>query len=146
MQPTIYLFFKGNCREAMTHYAKTLGGTVAGVVRNADVADQGCRMPGGDDMVMHMAVRLDDATIMASDSPAEMYRKPEGFSVSLQMASLAEFDRVHAALAERAEAVMMPPGETFFAERFAMFTDRFGTPWMLNFAGAKQAAQQGSAA
>ena len=31
----------------------------------------------------------------------------------------------------------MPPMETFWAERFCMFTDRFGTPWMLNFEGGK---------
>ena len=26
----------------------------------------------------------------------------------------------------------MPLGETFWAHRFAMLTDRFGTPWMIN--------------
>jgi PhnB protein len=31
----------------------------------------------------------------------------------------------------------MPPGDTFWAERFAMFTDRFGTPWMLSFTGSR---------
>lgn len=36
MEPTIYLFFKGNCLEAMTHYAKVLGGTIKGVFRNGD--------------------------------------------------------------------------------------------------------------
>ena len=32
---------------------------------------------------------------------------------------------------------MMAPMETFWAERFAMFTDRYGTPWMLNYTGSK---------
>jgi PhnB protein len=31
----------------------------------------------------------------------------------------------------------MEPAEVFWAERFAMFTDRFGTPWMLDFTGNK---------
>ena len=35
---------------------------------------------------------------------------------------------------------MMHLGETFWAERFAMFTDKFGTPWMINFAGSKAAS------
>jgi PhnB protein len=26
----------------------------------------------------------------------------------------------------------MPMEETFWAQRFAMFTDKFGTPWMIN--------------
>lgn len=139
MEPTVYLFFKGNCLEAMTHYAKTLGGVIEGVVRNADAPDAESHMPGAEDLVMHMAIRFGDAMLMASDAPEGMYNKPQGFSVSLTLSSLAEFERIFAALAKDAESVMMPPGETFWAERFAMFTDRFGTPWMLNYAGAKAA-------
>jgi PhnB protein len=26
----------------------------------------------------------------------------------------------------------MPIGETFWAQRFAMFVDKFGIPWMIN--------------
>ena len=94
-------------------------------------------MPGGDDLVMNMAIRLGDATVMASDAPDNMYSKPQGFSVSVAPSSVAEFDRIFAALSEDAQSISMPPGETFWAERFAMFTDRYGTPWMLNYAGAK---------
>ena len=137
MEPTIYLFFKGNCLEAMTHYAETLGGEVTGVFRNADAPDPDSRMPGGDDLVMNMAIRLGDAMVMASDAPDNMYSKPQGFSVSVAPSSVAEFDRIFAALSEDAQSISMPPGETFWAERFAMFTDRYGTPWMLNYAGAK---------
>lgn len=31
----------------------------------------------------------------------------------------------------------MAQEETFRVERFAMLTDNYGTPWMLNFAGNK---------
>lgn len=137
MEPTIYLFFKGTCMEAMTHYAETLGGEVTAVVRNADAPDAQSRMPGGDDMIMHMAIRLGNATVMASDAPDDMYNKPQGFRISMAPPSLDEFERILEALSDHAESIMMPPGETFFAERFAMFTDRFGTPWMLNYGGAK---------
>ncbi|WP_188261515.1 VOC family protein [Azospirillum tabaci] len=137
MEPTIYLFFNGTCLEAMTHYAETLGGKVVYVFRNGDAPDAESRMPGGDDLVMNMLVTLGAAKVMASDSPDSMYSKPQGFRVSIAPQSLAEFDRVFAALAKDARAVEMPPGETFWAERFAMFTDRFGTPWMLNYEGAK---------
>ena len=135
MEPTLYLFFQGNCLEAMTHYAETLGGKIGGVFRNADAPDASSRMPGGDDLVMNMAMTLGTATIMASDSPPEMYGKPRGFRVSIAPKSRAEFDRIHAALSDGATSVEMAPGETFWAERFAMFTDRYGTPWMLNYEG-----------
>lgn len=137
MEPTIYLFFKGNCLEAMTHYAEVLGGEIRGVFRNADAPDQESRMPGGDDMVMNMAISLGNTTVMASDNTEEMYEKPRGFRVSIAPTSREEFDRICAALAKNAQSVEMAPDETFWAERFAMFTDRYGTPWMLNYEGAK---------
>lgn len=137
MEPMIYLFFKGNCLEAMTRYAEVLGGEIADVTRNRDAPSPESRMPGGDDMVMNMSLRLGAATVMASDAPEEMYSKPQGFRVSLSPASLEEFDRVFAELSENAASVEMAPAETFWAERFAMFTDRYGTPFMLNYAGSK---------
>lgn len=137
MEPTIYLYFNGDCLEAMRFYEKTLGGEITGIFRNADAPNAEARMPGGDDMVMNMAMRLGGSMVMASDAPGEWYSKPQGFSISLAPASVEEFDSLFAALSENALAVTMPPGETFWAERFAMFTDRFGTPWMLNFQGSK---------
>lgn len=138
MQPTIYLFFKGNCLEAMTHYADTLGGEIMGVFRNGDVPDAESRMPGGDDMVMNMQMRLGASMVMASDNSDEMYDRPQGFYVSIETPSPDEFDRVFAALSAGAETITMPPGATFWAERFTMFRDRFGTPWMLSYTGTPQ--------
>jgi PhnB protein len=140
MEPTIYLFFKGNCLEAMSHYAKTLGGEITGVFRNGDAAPED-RMPGGDDMVMNMAMTLGKSMMMASDNSDEMYDRPQGFYVSIQTPSQTDFDRVFAALAEGAETVTMPPMETFWAECFTMFRDRFGTPWMLHYTGSKGPGQ-----
>jgi PhnB protein len=140
MEPTIYLFFKGNCLEAMTHYAEVLGGEISGVFRNGDAPNPESRMPGGDDLVMNMSISLGKATVMASDGVEAMYEKPQGFRVSIATASREEFDRIYDALAKDAESVEMAPGETLWAERFAMFTDRYGTPWMVNHAGSKAAA------
>ena len=142
MEPTIYLFFDGNCLEAMTHYAEILGGEVRDVFRNADAPDAESRMPGGDHLVMNMTLKLGGVMVMASDAPGAMYTRPQGFAVSIAPPSRAEFDRIFEALAKDAQSVMMPPGETFWAERFAMFTDRFGTPWMLMYAGSKATTQE----
>ena len=138
MTPQFYLFFKGDCLEAMTHYAETLGGSIEGVFLNKDAAPEE-QMPGHDngDLVMNLSMRLGDTLMMASDNSDEMYERPQGFRIQIEAPSLGEFDRVYAALSEGARAVSMPPGETFWAERFSMFTDRFGTPWMLNFTGSR---------
>jgi PhnB protein len=137
MEPTVYLYFNGNCLEAMSHYAKVLGGEITGVFRNGDAPDPQTRMPGGDDLVMNMNMKLGNSSIMASDAPGEWYSKPAGFSISISPSSPAEFDRIYSELGKDALNVSMPPSETFWAERFAMFTDRYGTPWMLNFTGNK---------
>ncbi len=136
MTPQFYLFFKGQCLEAMTLYADTLGGTIEGVFLNRDAAPD-MRMPGPGDLVMNLSLRLGDAVMMASDNNDTMYQRPQGFRVQIETGSAAEFDRIFAALAEGATDMPMPPGETFWAERFAMFTDRFGTPWMLNHTGSR---------
>lgn len=137
MEPTIYLNFDGDCLEAMTFYAEVLGGEITDVFTNRDAPDPESRMPGGDDLVMNMNMRLGSANVMASDAPGEWYTKPAGFSVSIAPDSVEAFDRIYGALAKDARSVTMEPAGTFWAERFAMFTDRFGTPWMLNFAGSK---------
>lgn len=140
MEPTIYLFFNGTCYEAMNHYAETLSGEIEFVFRNGDAPDPESRMPGSDELVMNMRMRLGQATVMASDASAGMYDGPSrGFRISLSPTSRAEFDRIFDALSKDAMAVAMPPDETFWAERFTMFTDRYGTAWMLNFEGNKAA-------
>jgi PhnB protein len=141
VEPTIYLFFNGNCLEAMNHYADILNGVIDGVFRNADAPDPDSRMPGGDDLVLNMAMTLGSSTVMASDCGPEMYSKPRGFRISIAPPTRAEFDRVYSALADDAESVEMVPVETFWAERFAMVTDKYSTPWMLNFEGNKAQGQ-----
>ncbi|MAZ14953.1 MAG: bleomycin resistance protein [Ahrensia sp.] len=136
MEPTIYLYFNGTCLEAMTFYAETLGGEITGVFKNSDAPDPASRMPGGDDLVMNMNMRLGSANIMASDAPGEWYTKPQGFNISLAAGSIEEAERIFNALSRDGD-VRMPLEETFWAERFAMFSDRFGTPWMINFTGSK---------
>ena len=50
--------------------------------------------------------------------------------LSLTVDSSDEADRIYALLTDGGE-IFMKMEETFFAHRFAMFRDRFGTSWML---------------
>jgi PhnB protein len=69
--------------------------------------------------------------LTGADVSPESYQKPQGFSVSLQIRNAAEADRIFEALAENG-AVQMPVQETFWALRFGMLVDQFGTPWIIN--------------
>jgi PhnB protein len=113
LEPTIYLNFRGNCHEAMSHYAAVLGGEIMGVFRNGDASDPESRMPGGDDLVMNMAIRIGRSMMMGSDAPSDWYSQPTGFAVSISVESIAEFEHVFSALSTGAKAVSMPPAETF---------------------------------
>ena len=68
---------------------------------------------------------------LGSDAPAQMYEPMKGIQVTLGVDQPAEADRIFSALAENG-SVRMPIQETFWAQRFGMLVDQFGTPWMIN--------------
>ena len=73
---------------------------------------------------------------MASDAPPGHQEPMTGFSVTLDIPKVADAERVFGALSEGG-SVKMPIQKTFWAERFGMLVDRFGTPWMINCSPTK---------
>ena len=127
-----YLFFDGNCAEAMRFYEKVLGGriemmqTYAGSPSAQDVA------PDKANRIMHARLELDGRALMASDAISEdPFEGARGFALSLNYHSVDEGHRVFQALSDGG-TVQMPMQQTFWAAAFGMLTDRFGTPWMIN--------------
>ena len=80
---------------------------------------------------MHVSMKVGHVTLMGSDAPPGRFNKPQGFSVSLQVANPQEGETLFKALSEGGN-VGMPFGPTFWAKGVGMCTDRFGTPWMVN--------------
>ena len=87
--------------------------------------------PDWHDRIMHARLEVGDAVLMASDSPPEYYERPQGLYVAIQVTDPAEADRIFQALADRG-TVKLPIQQTFWAVRFGMVVDRFGTPWIVN--------------
>ena len=126
-----YLFFDGNCAEAMRFYERTLGGKMEMVMTYGQSPEPENCPAGAENLVMHASMKLGDRTLMASDVPPSMGPKPmAGFALSLAYDSAEEARRVFDALAQGG-SVTMPMTKTFWAETFGMLTDRFGTPWMV---------------
>jgi PhnB protein len=123
-----YLNFPGTCAEAFKTYEKILGGKIIAMMK-AENAEMGG--PDFVGMIMHARMTVGDGLIMGSDAPPSRYKTPQGFSVSVMVDTPAEADRIYAALAEGGTQTM-PIAETFWALRFGMCQDRFGTPWMVN--------------
>jgi PhnB protein len=77
---------------------------------------------------------------MGADIPPERYETPKGISLSLQIMSVEESERIFRDLAAEGR-VLVPLEKTFWAERFGMVVDRFGIPWLVNCEGASSSAR-----
>ena len=126
-----YLNFNGNCGEAFQFYAKVLNGKNLHVMKFGDMPPGMNVAENEKNFVAHARFTAGDTTIMGSDAPGGRYNKPQGYAVNIGVDTPEEADRIFAALADGGN-VGMPIAETFWAKRFGMVTDRFGTHWMVN--------------
>ena len=131
MQSAIYLFFNGDCREAMTRYQQVLGGRIEAMFENRGSPAESQVPPDWGDKILHASLVFPGGVLMASDAPPGRGSPMGGFSVSVSVNSVEEARRVFDALAEGG-TVTMPVEKTFWSEAFGMLTDRFGVPWMIS--------------
>ncbi len=131
MQVCAYLNFAGNCEEAFKLYEKALGGKIVNMMTQADTPMKDKTPAESLGKIAHVRLQVGDSVLMGSDAPPDHFQPAQGSSVCVQADDVAEAERVFNALSEGGN-VQMPLAETFWALRFAMFTDRFGTPWMVN--------------
>jgi PhnB protein len=131
-----YLTFGGNCRDAMTFYAKCLGGDLH--MMTFGEAPVGAS-PDAKDKIMHAALAVGPHLLMASDAPPNMpVNAGNNFSITIACESAAEIDRLFADVSEGG-TVVMPLQETFWGARFGMLKDCFGINWMFNLDKPKAA-------
>jgi PhnB protein len=130
MQLNPYLMFKGDCEAAFSFYEKVLGGKIQAMMRYEGSPAAQHIPPEWRDRIMHARLTVGDEVLMGSDAPPP-HDAMKGFSVTLSVRDAAEAERIFHALAENG-VVKMPIAETFWAVRFGMLVDRYGTPWMIN--------------
>jgi len=131
MHINAYLNFDGDCRAAFEFYAKCLDGKIEMMLSHAEAPVEQQTPAAWRDKIMHARLVVGDQMLMGSDSPPEFHQQAQGFAVSLIVDETKEAERVFKALADGG-TVRMELQETFWALRFGMLTDRFGTPWMVN--------------
>ncbi|MEX3772593.1 VOC family protein [Pseudomonas sp. MYb118] len=127
-----YLIFNGDCKAAFTFYAQALGGQIEAMM---DFASSPMRdeVPADlHNLILHTCLAVGDQKIMGSDTtPDRPTDDMAGCSISLNVDSIKEAERVFNALAEDGK-IEMPLQATFWAARFGMLRDRFGVAWMVN--------------
>ena len=130
LQVTPYLSFNGQCEEAFKFYENCLGGKITFMMTYGDAPGHESMPPEWTKRIMHATLAVGDRLLQGADAPGP-YEKPQGFSIALALNDAAEAERIFKALEEKG-VVGMPLQETFWALRFGMVTDRFGTPWSIN--------------
>ncbi len=133
MQIASYLMFEGQCREAFTAYETILGGKIEAMMSYAEMPPgEAGPAPANPELIMHACLKLGDQMLMASDSPPGQSEGPmQSVSVYIGVQDIPEAERIFAALSEGGR-IKMPLAETFWAPRFGMLQDRFGTSWMIS--------------
>jgi PhnB protein len=127
-----YLNYGGNCAEAFRFYEQNLGGKISMMMTHGDMP------PGaGPDVpadwkkaILHARMTLGETELMGADVPPDRFEPMRSAYLSLLADSTPEAERIYALLSEGGH-IFMPMQETFFAFRFAMLRDKFGTSWML---------------
>jgi PhnB protein len=124
-----YLNYGGNCEEAFRFYETHLGGTITTMMRHGE-------QPGGGGRadpirgILHARISLGGTELMGADMAPDRFQPMRSAYLALTLGSDEEADRVFALLSDGGD-VFMKMQETFFASRFAMLRDRFGTSWLL---------------
>lgn len=127
---TTYLFFNGNCREAMTFYKEILDAELE--IMNFEGAPMEVS-EGEKNKVMHSTLKKDDIVIMASDSnESQKVTFGNNFSLSFNCTSREQVQQLYNRLLEGG-TVTMPLQDTFWGAYFGMLTDKFGVNWMFNY-------------
>jgi len=125
-----YLNYGGNCAQAFRFYEEHLGGKITSVVTWGELPNATDIPPGRKNEILHARMAIGDTILMGADMPPGRYQPMRSAYLSLLVDSNEEAERICALLSDGGE-IFMPMEETFFAFRFAMLRDRFGTSWMI---------------
>ena len=135
MKLNTFLNYGGNCEEALKFYEQHLGGRIIMLMRREGQPDQPLTWPGWEQSTQYAIMQLGETQLMASDVSPDRFQPMRSAYLSLRLDSIEEAERIYALLVEGGE-IFMKMEETFFAHRFAMLRDRFGTSWMLMYTRA----------
>ena len=130
MKLNTYLNYGGNCEQALRFYEQHLGGKITMLMKRAEHPEQGANWPGWEQSVQYASMELGQTELMAADVPPDRFQPMRSAYLSLTLDSSEEAERLYALLSDGGQ-IFMPMAETFFASRFAMLRDRFGTSWMI---------------
>jgi PhnB protein len=131
-----YLIFNGNAEEVFEFYQSVFGGEIFKMRFSEMPGTAG--MPAEDqNKLAHVAMAIagNDQLLMASDAGTgneANIQKNGNYYLSLEPESVEETEKIYNKISE-GRKVYKPIYETDWAEKFAMFADKFMVQWMINY-------------
>ena len=131
-----HINFNGNAEEAFTFYKSVFGGEFAKIVRFKDLSSPEYPISEKEaNKIMHIALPIGKNMLMGNDVPESMGPTNENENrskIAIFAESKEEAEKLFNGLSAGGQ-VEMPLEESPWGSYFAMFRDKYGIEWMVNF-------------
>lgn len=131
-----YINFNGNAEEAFNFYKSIFGGEFKSLVRFKDLESAEFPVPQDEaEKIMRISLTIGNNELLANDVPQAMgpvNERENRSKISVNAESREEADRIFQGLSEGGE-VEMPLGQSPWGTDFAMFRDKYGIEWTMEF-------------
>ncbi len=131
-----YINFNGNAEEAFNFYRSVFGGEFSTLIRFKDLESSEFEVSENDaDKIMRIVLPIGDNALIANDVPEVLGRVSENENrskIAVSVDSREEADRVFNGLSAGG-TVEMPADNSPWGTYFAMFRDKYGIEWTVEF-------------
>lgn len=135
-----YINFNGNAEEAFTFYKSVFGGEFTNITRFKDVASAEFPVPENEaNKIMRIVLPIGNNVLIANDVPEILGRVNENENrskIAITAESKEEADRIFNGLSTDG-TTEMPMAESPWGTSFAMFRDKYGIEWTVEFSSNK---------
>jgi len=132
----LWINFNGNAEEAFTFYKSVFGGEFATITRLKDLSSPEFPVAENDaNKIMRIALPIGPNVLIGNDVPESMGRVSENENrskIAVSTDSKEEADRIFNGLSAGG-AVEMPMADSPWGTYFAMFRDKYGIEWTVEF-------------
>lgn len=131
-----YINFNGNAEEAFNFYKSVFGGEFGPIIRFKDLQSPEFPVPESDaNKIMRITLPIGDSTLIANDVPEALGPVSENENrskIAVSAETKEEADKIFNGLSAGG-SVEMPMAESPWGSYFAMFRDKYGIEWTVEF-------------
>ena len=131
-----YINFNGNAEEAFNFYKSVFGGEFTSVVRFKDIESSEFPVPENEaNKIMRIVLPIGRDILIANDVPESMGPVSENENrskIAIGAETKEEADKLFKGLSEGG-TVEMPMAQSPWGTHFAMFRDKYGIEWTVEF-------------